>query len=138
VESEPPYQYVRGNVVNRTDASGNSPECQDDCQPTASQGFLTDKARITCFEVKTAGGIRNYLQNENDAALLTRVALAEGECGNQLDREKIMWVARLRMEIAYSNNHAQKGDTTTLKEELFGQYSFLLLLDLQLSGVWLK
>jgi RHS repeat-associated protein len=38
VEGEPAYQYVRGNVVNRTDASGLTPSPKNTCQTCTPKG----------------------------------------------------------------------------------------------------
>ncbi len=117
VESEPPYQYVRGNVVNLTDPSGNSPECQDGCKPVAQPDDMHEKARISCFDLRKMGGsnpMEEYLKTESDndpAALLTRIAVSENT-NNPGDQKLVMWIIRYRMAVAHS---AKGGDSEAKK-----------------------
>lgn len=62
--------------------------------------------------------METYLCQEEDAALLTRVAMAESSFSHD-DRVYAMWIIRLRMEIAYVRPLAVQGDKTSLKEEIF-------------------
>jgi hypothetical protein len=78
-----------------------------------------EKARITREEILQAGGtIEAYLRSEEDAALLTRLAMAESRRSDK-DRIYVMWILRLRMEIAFSDHVAQIGQRTTLQQEVF-------------------
>jgi hypothetical protein len=115
--------YVRGNPVNLVDPSGESPSCQT-CGPEIG-GFWDRKARISCNDLLSHGGfvegaMESYLKAEGSsdpASLLTRVVMAEE--GEQSKRVDALWVIRLRMEIAFTNNWAKEGDKTSLSQELF-------------------
>lgn len=65
-----------------------------------------------------------YLRSEEDAALLTRLAMAESRQSPQ-DRVYVMWIVRLRMEIAYSVNVPTSGQKTSIQQEIFdpGQFT---------------
>jgi RHS repeat-associated protein len=113
VESEPPYLYVRGNVVNLIDPNGQAPipisACEEGCQQVdQGDGYWQKLARIDCYETAQAGGMRQYLQQEaikDPAAVLTRLAMTENNdrtIAGSLDRRYVMWTVRFRMAIGYS------------------------------------
>lgn len=45
-----------------------------------------------------------------------------------------MWVAKLRMEIAFSDNQAKEGDKTSLKQEIFAPNQFSSVTGYHLGG----
>lgn len=105
VESEPAYQYVRGNVVNLTDASGNSP---DNCEcPVNQPTYMHEKARISCLDLYMIGGanpMERYLEKESisdPAAFMTRVAVSERTDDLQ-DQKLVMWIIRYRVKVGFS------------------------------------
>ncbi len=127
VESEPPYQYVQGNVVNWIDPSGNSPNCSDECEQLSQPSDMHEKARISCFELSQMGAIdamERYLRKESlfdPAATLTRVAMSENT-DNLDDQKLVMWIIRYRMAIAHSegwHGYADKNRPTNIWTEVY-------------------
>jgi hypothetical protein len=67
-----------------------------------------------------------YLRSEEDAALLTRLAMAESRQSAD-DRVYVMWIVKLRTEIAYSVNVPTPGEKTSVQQEIFAPNQFAVI-----------
>jgi hypothetical protein len=88
-------------------------QCENDggWQPHRPSLPLTeDEIRVTPRDIKTKGGLLQYLRSEPEAMMLTRVAIAEA-FGSPADRENVMWIIKIRADLGYSNGrHRRVGD----------------------------
>jgi hypothetical protein len=70
--------------------------------------------------------MKAYLESEKDAVLLTRLAMAESRRSSE-DRVYVMWIVRLRTEIAYSVNVPKPGQKTSVQQEIFSPGQFAVI-----------
>jgi len=102
-----------------------SPVATPTCEsvPTPTMQEWADRARITKEEIQAAGSMENYLRSEDDATLLTRLAMGESRQSAE-DRKYVIWIVKLRTHIAFSVNVWTPGQTTTVQQEVFAPNQF--------------
>lgn len=117
--TQTPSPAVESPVVEDPCANG---QCTATPSPTPN---YDDLFIITPEEVDNYGGgsvgMKAYLQNEPEDLLLTRLAVGEGQQGNLLDIEYVMWTVKSRTMAGVSN---QLSGTTTIKSESLYQGNF--------------
>lgn len=74
----------------------------------------------------------NYLNSEDEALVLARVGMGEGDHQNPTDREYVMWTVKVRATVGLSNNLISP---TSVKQEALaqkpdGSYEYLVIEEL--------
>jgi len=67
--------------------------------------------------------MENYLRSEDDAVLVTRLAMGESR-QSASDREYVIWIVRVRTQIAFTVNVPIPGQTTSVKDEVLAPGQF--------------
>jgi len=88
--------------------------------------------------------MEDYLKTETESVLLARLAIGEAEEGDitttEQEKEKIIWIARIRAEIGYSNYiapyYSNPPVPTSIKTELFAPNQFIAIQQLISNWTW--
>jgi RHS repeat-associated protein len=103
-----------------TPSSMPSPAATCTPTPTTTPTPQVEQFRITSQKIAQAGSMANYLRTEPEEMVLARIAIGEGEAGNILDQEYIMWTVKARSAIGFAKGGGIRGrivPPTTINEE---------------------